>query len=630
MLKPLLLIALAATLPLFADAPYFVQFIGKLSEETVEVLKSQSQLLSLESSPPPSLVSLKRRALADLPNLTQALHSQGFFNAEIDLEVNEETSPVTVLVNIETGPIFQLASFTILPSAQMELSNKPSPDRDKGRAFLESDFLGEEEPFSWEVEEERVEWVDLDSEEHELSAIPLEKLGVTIGGVALPSAILKAEESLIEFLHSKGYPLAKVSQRTVVADRSRHNVEVTLYVDTGPLAHLNFPSISGYSQVERDYITRKVTWSRSDLYSPEKIASTFDALERSGLFRSITVELAEELDEEGLLPVDIHVIERKHRSVGIGVNYSTEWGAGVVGEWQHRNMRGVGEQLAFKTELLSRYQTGTINYRIPDFYFAGMDLLNSVNGEREITDSYHETSWTLSSRLYKRLTPSLQGWAGVALMYTYATHSDNDHHFTLLKVPLQMKYNTSDNILDPSRGININLRFTPTSQLLQSSLNYYTTRYDGAVYLPMNTKETWIFAGRVSLGTILGASRIDIPPAERFYAGSPNLLRGYRYLTVSPLDAQNSPEGGRSLMVISLEARRRINEEWGLVGFFDIGNVYSTPVPELSAKQLKSIGVGMRYYTPVGPLRLDLAFPLNPRASIDPSFQIYFSIGQTY
>src|SRR5262249_18262594 len=135
-----------------------------------------------------------------------------------------------------------------------------------------------------------------------------------------------------------------------------------------------------------------------------------------------------------------------------------------------------------------------------------------------------------------------------------------------------------------------------------------------------------------------------IPPPERFFAGSDGLLRGYRYLTVSPLNKEREPIGGRSMLIGAFELRWRLTKKWGLVGFYDIGNVYSQSVPDLSRKQLQSVGVGIRYHTLVGPIRLDVAFPLDRRHDIkirdkhsgghhhthDPTYQIYFSIGQSF
>jgi translocation and assembly module TamA len=464
----------------------------------------------------------------------------------------------------------------------------------------------------------------------EWDCVQLEELGLELDEPALPAQILEAEDALLEWMNSQGYPLAQIVRHEIVADQSEYTIAVKIFVTTGPLTYLAFPTISGNQRVCREYIARKVDWCAGDLYCPECIACTFNTLEASGLFRCINIELGTETNEEGLLPVDIVVSEGKQRSIAAGGVYSSEWGGGFIAEWAHRNMRGMGEQLTLKTEVMQKYQTALISYRTPDFLCKGLDWLNTFEGEREITDSYHETSWTATSQLYSQLTPRLHVWAGAAVKYLFSSDTDNNRPFTLLKLPAQLRYSSADNLLDPHYGTSINIKVTPTTGIVPSSLTYCTARYDGAVYVPISGLPCLTLAGKLAVGTIVGASRFDIPPPERFYAGSPNTLRGYRYLTVSPLDAENKPEGGRSLFVISLEARHRLTEDWGLVGFWDWGNVYSRCLPQLDEKQLRSVGLGLRYYTAVGPLRFDFAFPLDRRPGIDGPYQFYFSIGQTY
>jgi Outer membrane protein len=138
-----------------------------------------------------------------------------------------------------------------------------------------------------------------------------------------------------------------------------------------------------------------------------------------------------------------------------------------------------------------------------------------------------------------------------------------------------------------------------------------------------------VLAGKAHIGSIYGSRRITIPPPERFYAGSQCLLRGYKYMTVSPLDGDNKPIGGRSIMVYSLETRFKVNS-FGWSFFYEVGNVYTQIFPQFFDKQRQSLGVGFHYYTQVGPLRLDLAFPLDPRKGIDKPFQFYISIGQSF
>lgn len=616
---------------LCAEVPYRVEFTGDIPYEVHETLENLSQLVILQESHPPSMVSLRRRAVADIPYLMQALHSFAYYNAEVDIDIDESVEPVVVEVKVSLGSLFRLISFKIIPEcppASSECDDDSCDSCTKGQDFLTRDFLAECSDCEDSCDVADVCRKPVDTEwDH----FDLEELGIELGDPAIPLTILEAEDALLEWMNSQGYPLAQIVRHEIVADQSNHTVAVKVFVTTGELAYLRFPTISGQRRVCWEYIARKVDWRAGDLYCPEQIACTFNSLEASGLFRSINIELGSEADEDGLLPVDIVVNEGKQRSIAAGVVYSSEWGAGVIAEWAHRNVGGMGEQLSLKTEAMEKYQTALISYRTPDFLCCkGLDWLNTFEGEREITDSYRETSWTTTSQLYRQLTPRLHIWAGAAVKYLYSTDSDNDRHFTLLKLPGQLRYSSADNLLDPHYGASMNIKVTPTTGIVPSSLTYCTARYDGAVYVPVKWLSCLTLAGKLTLGTIVGASRFDIPPPERFYAGSPNTLRGYRYLTVSPLDAENKPEGGRSIFVISLEIRQRLSENWGLVGFWDWGNVYSPCWPQLEDKQLRSIGLGLRYYTPVGPLRFDFAYPMDRRPGIDAPYQFYFSIGQTY
>ncbi len=637
------LVAVIWMASLGADVNYRVEFTGTLNREALDVLNAHSQLVALQDRPPVSLISLKRRAQADIPHLIQSLHSLAFFNAEVDIDVDEEVEPAIVRIHIESGPVFTLSSFDVLPANELRIEQPEEAGKqevEEGQRFIEQEFLAPstEESFDWEAKDTPgapVEFIgntdDSKQTNFAFDGITPECLGLQLGAPALPQKILEAEDALLVWINEQGYPLAEVRKREVVADQAAYTVCVRLYVEEGPLAYLASPEISGYTKVRECYIARKVTWCPGERYAPELVAGTFDALECSGLFRSINIELGTELNEDGLLPVDIHVNEACQRSLGAGINYSTEFGFGLIGEWEHRNVGGMGETFSAKAELLRKYQDATLSHRIPDFLCKGLNLVNTAQLERELTDSFNETAWIYSSRLHRHLTDRLQAWVGLALKYTYSTKTDNDRHFTLIELPLQLRHTTVCDVLDPLCGSTINLKFTPAHRLfVPTRLNYYTMAIDAAYYRPAPLFNWITLAAKISLGSIQGAARQAIPPPERFYAGTPSTLRGYRYLTVSPLDDQGRPEGGRSLAVLSLEARARITDDWGLVGFWEGGNVYSARMPCFNKHQLQSAGLGIRYYTPVGPLRLDIAVPLNRRRLIDPPLQLYFSIGQTY
>ena len=140
----------------------------------------------------------------------------------------------------------------------------------------------------------------------------------------------------------------------------------------------------------------------------------------------------------------------------------------------------------------------------------------------------------------------------------------------------------------------------------------------------------FIFAGRLQFGSIAGARRENVPLPLLFLGGSEDDLRGYRYLTVSPLDKHRKPFGGRSAIYFTAETRFRVTETIGIVPFADFGTVTFSELPDFHAKWFKSVGVGLRYFTFFGPLRADIGFPLDRREGVDPAFRIYASIGQTF
>ena len=187
-----------------------------------------------------------------------------------------------------------------------------------------------------------------------------------------------------------------------------------------------------------------------------------------------------------------------------------------------------------------------------------------------------------------------------------------------------------DSILETTKGGSLQLKCIPSLQLLKHQFAYCINSFTGSLYQSLTEDKRHVLAAKVILGSIFGASKHEIPPPERFYAGSDSTLRGYRYLTVSPLNHKgDKPIGGRSMFIYSMELRNRIGDDFGYVFFYDIGNVYRDAFPNLLNKVRQSVGLGIRYYTPIGPLRVDLAIPLN-RRKIDNALEAYFSIGQSF
>lgn len=566
-----------------AGYDYHVEFTG-VDDTTRALLIQESQLVALVETPPLTAAGLQRRIDDDISGLLKTLQSAAYYNPSIRSSIDHTTCPILITLSVATGPVYHFADFSI---------------RSKG---------------------------DLEP----CTLICLEELGIVLGDPAFPGTILEAEEEVFVILEKQGYPLATLVRRDVVADVENAAISVELVIDFGPQSFFGDTDICGNETLLPVFFCRKITWKKGCLYDPVLVQRTLSALELSGLFSSITVAHGEEVDEEGNLPMHIVIQEAKRRSVGFGVGYATDLGAGVNAEWEHRNISGTGDKLSFVANLWQIKQEGFIRYIQPDFLCPRQDFIWSAEVEHEDVKAFREVSFSLSATIEKQLNDRLRISYGAMFTRLRNTHSDNNRTFTLIKTPTQLFWSDVNRLMDPTKGISVHLKTTPAVQTQAPCFAYTTHFFSLAAYQPLDTDHNFVLAAKATLGSIWGASKHSIPPSERFYAGSDLLLRGYSYLTVSPLNEFNKPIGGRSLMEYSLELRMRIVDPFGLVFFYDVGNVYSESIPQFGHKQLQSAGVGVRYHTPVGPIRLDIAFPFNPRKHLDRAFQVYFSIGQSF
>jgi len=417
-MKGAFFIFLLFPLILLGSVDYEVFFEGNVTEDVVDVLGSVSQLVSLEGDPPETKVALQRRAGADLPNLIDGLRSLGYYNAKVDMEFEFQSNPVEVIFTIDLGPIYPLVEFQIELAPGCYLDNP-------------------------------------------LKKLKLEKLGIHLGRPALPKKILDGEANLLMWLAGEGYPLAFVVHRQVQADQKDKAILVRLVINPGLKVVFGPTRVVGLKTVNPVFITKRIAWERGCEYDPYLVAKTQYALESSGLFSSISIQEGEEVVLGNQLPFNIQVTEADHRTFGFGVGYNTQLGPGALVNWEHRNMRSNGEKLRFKGEAWGIKQQGMFEYVLPDFLFRGQELKWVAEVEKEKTEGFSEVFFKVSAILERKIIDKLKFSYGLSYKHLVSSDSDNNRAFSLVKLPIQIKWSDVDRVLDPTCGTTLNLKFTP-------------------------------------------------------------------------------------------------------------------------------------------------------------------------
>jgi translocation and assembly module TamA len=248
--------------------------------------------------------------------------------------------------------------------------------------------------------------------------------------------------------------------------------------------------------------------------------------------------------------------------------------------------------------------------------------------------AYRQQSYSLTNRIERKIGVAYRVSIGLKGERLFVKKSVSNRPFTLLEVPLYFRWSSANHLLNPTRGATLVFKTIPTFNVSHGNPFYLYNNVAYMCYFPLvggkPGKEFLVVAQQVTLDSIISTNLNAVPVPKRVLGGSDQDLRGYKYHSVSPLHHKKRPIGGRSAILYTFETRFRVSSTIGIVPFFDLGSVYLTPFPKFDEKWYKSVGLGLRYFTFLGPLRLDIAFPLDRRKHIDPFYRILFSIGQTF
>lgn len=564
--------------------PYRVEIEGVSDIGLRNLLTQTSQLEAMRATPPATLTGLARRAQDDLPRLISALRSQAYYGAGVTYEVNGNQSPAVVRLIVDTGPRYRLRAFDIT---------------------YDNPVNGE---FAHSIE-------DIDGAR---------------GSFATGRYVLDLEAQVIDRLHNRGYPFAEATSRTAQAYVNDARIEVDLVVATGPYARFGTVTIEGLTRTDERYVRQRLAWEHGAPVSREAIRSTQAALSATGLFGNISIELAEMVDSDGYLPVHISLTETAPRTVGVGLRYGTSEGPGARTYWEHRNTFGSGEHLRFEGIVASIEQSLAGSLRFPDFLHPDQSLLLGTSVFNTVTESYDERGVTGSVTVERDITQNLTVQGGLEGRVSVIEEDADRRDTRTIATPIGATYDDTDSALDATEGMRLSLTLTPTFGESETSLFYMITEARATGYYALDPEDRIVLAARMRAGSIFGEQNLDIPASDRFFSGGGGSVRGIGYQLAGPLDMQNDPIGGRSVIELGAEARFRVRDRFGIVPFIEGGSVFTSDVPDFSEDLHWGAGVGFRYYTGFGPIRVDIATPLDRREGIDDVVQVYISLGQAF
>ncbi|WP_218128288.1 autotransporter assembly complex protein TamA [Rhodospira trueperi] len=560
---------------------------GGSEDDLKSGLEAASSLRALAGDPPATRSGLRRRLESDVAAFRKVLRADGFYDATVSGSIGEG-APAQVAVTVEPGPRYTIAATRVVY---------------RDDAGAESDGL----PRS------------------------LAEVGLTEGQPARADAVLTAERDLIEHLRARGRPFAEVADRRVAVNHARRTMAVRLEVAAGPPATFGPVRYEGLERVEAGYLDGHIPWQPGAVFDSGRLDAFRNAVLDTRLFDAVTVRPADAPDADGRLPVLVSVTEAPPRSIGGGLRYATDAGPGARLFWEHRNAFGRAERLRVDLDAALTAQSLSLDFDKPRFLHPDQALTASASIERSDRDAYSGLEVEVGAGLDRRLSDTWRASAGVVVDYADLDDDEGPRRSYLVGLPLGAARDDTDDPLNPTRGTRLTAQLTPyAGQAGDVTLGFAVASLGGSAYWAPLESDRLVLAGRAGVASLMGAETEDVPATRRLYAGGGGSVRGYGHQMVGPLDAGGDPLGGRSALDLGLEARIKITETIGIVPFLDAGMVGDGVWPDPGADDiLWAAGLGARYYTDFGPVRLDIGVPLNPRDE-DDLFQVYISLGQAF
>ncbi|WP_428409536.1 autotransporter assembly complex protein TamA [Hyphococcus sp.] len=533
----------------------------------------------------PTSAALRRAARRDVDAFNDALQAAGYYAGSTDFELipGESGQLPRVVFTIDPGELFCITGYNILYRDEAE-----------GRPQT------------------------------------LEEAEIKTEGAADGATLKEKQEAFLAYLWNNGYPDAAIVTRRVLAELDKGEAEAVFVFESGPRAKFGKPVIEGGEHIDPSFISRMKTWEEGEEFERAKMTAYADRIRETGIFSSVQVS-AGKTDEDGVAPIIVEVRERKRRTIGAGVSYSTAEGPGGRLFFEHRNIFGNGENARFEVKGSQVEQSATLSLTRPWPKIDGEAFANAAFSN-ETTDAFDARTIELSGGVSKKwLNDNLETRGALAFETSrirntsvdLRTNQDERNYF--VSTPLTVIWDSEDELLNPQKGFRASFNVTPymgSDYFTQSELSARSRVHFGE-------NDVVTLAARMAMGATFGSSFSELPLNKRYYAGGGGSVRGYGFQEAGPLDADGDPLGGRSKIEGAFEARVKVINNLQIAGFIDAGSVSTKSIPDFTDDYFIGAGGGVRYFTPIGPIRVDVAVPLEKRET-DRGFQIYIALGQPF
>src|SRR5882672_97398 len=603
--------------------PYRVEIASVGNGDMDTTLKATSDLQSLRGAAPVSPFGLIARARSDVDRLTTALEGFGYYQCRVAVKIND-----MMVSNQGLGEA--LSALPKGQDARVAIGFTLGPLYHLRRIDIEGDLPDEVRS----------------------------TLGLTEGDPAVASDVLAGGARLLTALQERGYAFAKVDPPVAYEAADAPVLDLRFHVVVGSKANIGKIHIEGLRRVHESLLRGRLRLRTGDPYSPSAIEQARHDLLGLGVFSQVSLEIGTAVDDSGGVPITFKIRERLRHAVVVNAAYSSDLGGSGGVTWTDRNVFGNAEQLTLAASVLNLggsdstgigYDTSA-KYLMPDFGRRDQSLQFTVSALKQSLQAYDQSAHATTVTLARKISSAWSVSVGGATTDERIIQENITRNYTLLAIPLNVSFdstNLASPLDDPRRGIRASVGVTPTLALGHPNATFIISQIKVAGYfdldhlLPTDPGRT-VLAARALAGLAQGAGEFSLPPDQRFYGGGGGTIRGYRYQSVGPQFPDGTPIGGTAITAGSLELRQRFGTNFCAAVFMEAGQV-SASLKATPDEFRIGAGAGMRYYTPIGPIRFDVAVPVPrhreacaasaitpPPPCGDDAFEVYIGLGQAF